>query len=130
MTGVRFFKFLVVGLGGVFVNYLVMIVLVEVCGFQSHILKNIANLTALEVSMFNNFIFNRMWTWVDAPKKHLVMQFISFNLASYPGILLRMAIFAILDMIGIHYTINVAVGIIISTILNFVMYDKFVFKRV
>lgn len=110
-----------------------MILFVEVLSFQTHLLKNIANILSIEVSVFYNFLLSRAWTWSDAPQKtgkSFFLQFISFNLAALAGILVRIVIFAVLDKFGVFYIINVFLGIGIAAIVDFILYDKLIFKRV
>ena len=129
----RLKRFLIVGLSAAIVNFALMVFFVEVLSFKTYFLKNIANTISIEVSVFFNFLLSRIWTWGDAPKrqgKGLVSQFIFFNLAASTGILIRVIIFAILDKIGVYYLINVFFGIGIASILNFILYDKLIFRRV
>jgi len=110
-----------------------MIIFVEALSFDTYVLKNIANAISIEVSVFYNFLLSRIWTWGDAPKRQgigLVSQFIFFNLAASTGILIRVIIFAILDKIGLYYLINVFFGIGVASIVNFILYDKLIFRRV
>lgn len=129
----RLKRFLIVGLSAAIVNFALMIFFVEVLSFNTYILKNIANAISIEVSVFFNFRLSRIWTWGDTPKrqgKGLVSQFIFFNLAASTGILVRVIIFAILDKIGVYYLINVFFGIGVASIVNFILYDKLIFRRV
>ncbi len=44
--------------------------------------------------------------------------------------MVRIVIFAALDNLGVFYLINVFFGIGIASILNFILYDKLIFRRV
>jgi len=46
-----------------------MAALVELLGFEGYYLKNIANIISVELSILYAFVFNRLWTWNDAPKQ-------------------------------------------------------------
>jgi len=125
-------KFIIVGSSAAFVNFVAMIFLVEALSFNTYLLKNIANVISIEVSVFYNFLLSRIWTWGDAPKKQgrgVVLQFISFNAAAAFGISLRVIIFAILDTFGVYYLLNVCLGIGIAAVVDFILYDKLIFKR-
>jgi putative flippase GtrA len=125
--------FLIVGSSAAIVNFALMIFFVEVLSFDTYALKNIANVISIEVSVFYNFLLSRVWTWGDAPKrqgKGLVSRFIFFNLAALTGIIIRIIVFAVLDKLGVFYIINVFLGISIAAIIDFILYDKLIFRRV
>ena len=128
----RIIKFLVVGCSAAVVNFLLMAVFIEFFGFKTYFLKNLANILAIEISAVYNFSISRLWTWRDAPRKQgksLVAQFISFNLALLTGIVLRIVLFAILEKWRVFYLLNVAIGIGVAACIDFVLYDRFVFRR-
>jgi putative flippase GtrA len=79
-----------------------------------------------------NFSISRFWTWKDAPRKqgkNLVAQFISFNLALLAGIVIRVISFAVFEKWGIFYLLNVAIGIGMAAGIDFILYDRLVFRR-
>jgi dolichol-phosphate mannosyltransferase len=128
----RLKRFLVVGSSAFVMNAALMILLVEALGFVSPLMKNIANLTAMEVSIFYNFLISRMWTWKDAPKKQqgrLAVQFIAFNIAALAGVLIRIASFAAMESWQIYYLLNMTIGAGMAAAFDFVLYDKLIFKR-
>jgi putative flippase GtrA len=128
----RIKRFLIVGSSAAAVNFLVITILIELLGFRSYFLKNLANILAIEISAFYNFLVSRRWTWIDAPKKQgkgLAGQFISFNLAALAGIGFRIVLFPILEKWGVFYLLNVALGIGIAACFDFFLYDKLVFRR-
>ena len=125
-------RFLIIGSSAAFVNFLLMILFVEVFWFKTYFLKNLANVSSIEISIFYNFLLSRLWTWVDAPKKQgksLMAQFVSFNLAALTGIGIRVFVFAILEKWGVFYLLNVALGIGLAATVDFLLYDKLIFKR-
>ena len=128
----RIMKFLIVGCSAAAVNFLLITILIELLGFKGYFFKNVANILAIEMSAVYNFSISRVWTWKDALRKQgksLVGQFISFNLALLAGIVLRVILFAVFEKWGVFYLLNVAIGIGIAACIDFVLYDKFVFKR-
>ena len=128
----RIKRFLIVGLSAAIVNFLIISLFIELLGFNSYFLKNLANLLAIEMSAVYNFCISRLWTWRDAPRKHgpnLVPQFLSFNLALLAGIVIRVILFAVLEKCGVFYLLNVALGIAVAAGIDFVLYDKLVFRR-
>jgi len=58
-----------------------------------------------------------------------VGQFISLNLALLTGIVLRVILFAVFEKWGLFCLPNVAIGIGIAAFINFILYDKVVFRR-
>ncbi len=128
----RIKKFLITGLSAAVVNLLLMVLFVEVFHFKTYILKNVANVLAIFLSIIYNFIVSRLWTWSEVPKKHgkvLLMQFMSFNLANMFTMGLRVVVFAWLEKAGVNYLLNVTIGIVLAAALSFILYDKIVFNE-
>lgn len=128
----RIKRFLIVGFSAAIVNFLIISFFIEILGFESYFFKNLANILAIEISAIYNFSVSRLWTWKDAARKHgksLVPHFISFNLALLAGIIIRVILFAVLEKWGTFYLLNVAFGIGIAASIDFILYDKLVFRR-
>ncbi len=128
----RIMKFLIVGCSAAIVNFLLITIFIELLGFKTYFLRNLANILAIEMSAIYNFSISRVWTWKDALRKQgksLVGQFIYFNLALLAGIVVRVILFAVFEKWGLFYLLNVAIGIGIAACIDFILYDKFVFKR-
>jgi len=128
----RIKKFLIIGSSAAFVNLILMFLFVEVLGFQTYFFKNLANILSIEISAVYNFTISRLWTWADAPKrqgKYLVIQFFAFNLAGFTGLSMRAIAFASLELLGVYYLLNVTIGIGLAATVDFILYDKFVFRR-
>jgi dolichol-phosphate mannosyltransferase len=128
----RLKRFVLVGSSAFVVNAALLIFLVEILGFVSPLLKNTANLIAMEISVFYNFLVSRMWTWKDAPKKQqgrLAVQFIAFNFAALAGVLMRMASFAAMENWQVYYLLNMTIGVAMAAAFDFVLYDRLIFKR-
>ena len=128
----RIMRFLIVGFSAMIVNFLIISFFIEILGFKSYFLKNLANILAIEISAIYNFFVSRLWTWKDAPRKHgkrLISHFIFFNLALLSGITIRVILFAVLEKWGVFYLLNVAFGIGVAATVDFILYDKWVFRR-
>jgi dolichol-phosphate mannosyltransferase len=128
----RIMRFLIVGCSAAVVNFLLITIFIELLGFKSYFFKNLANLLAIEMSAIYNFSISRVWTWQDAPRKQgksLAGQFIYFNLVLSAGIVVRVILFAVFEKWGLFYLLNVTIGIGIAACIDFILYDKFVFKR-
>lgn len=109
-----------------------MILFVEVFKFKTYFLKNAANVLSIGISIVYHFILSRLWTWKDAPQKKgkgLIIQFISFNIANFTVMAVRIILFAILEKMGVFYVLNVVFGIVLAATVSFILYERFVFNR-
>lgn len=128
----RIKRFLIAGLSAALVNLFFMVLLVEVFGFTTYLLKNAANILSIEISILYHFLVSRLWTWYDAPRKkgkNLLGQFISFHVVNITGMIIRVIAFAVLETLGIFYILNVTIGICLAAVISFFLYDRIVFKR-
>ena len=131
-TPERLKRFLLVGASAFIVNAALLVFFVETLGFASSLLKNVANVLAMELSIFYNFLISRMWTWGDAPRLQegrLAAQLAAFNGAALAGVALRIVSFAALESRQIHYLLNLTIGVVLAAALDFVLYDRLIFKR-
>jgi dolichol-phosphate mannosyltransferase len=125
-------KFLLVGASAALVNLSVMVFFVEVLGFKTYLLKNLANVLSIEISIIFNFALSRAWTWGDVPAKkgrNLAGQCVSFHAANLIGLITRAVLFAVLESAGVYYILNMILGVGIAASMSFVLYDRIVFKR-
>jgi len=128
----RIFKFLLSGSSAAIINLVFLYILIVYLQFNTRFLENIANALSMEISIIYNFIINRQWTWRDAKKEHnfeLIKQCLFFHLAVGVSIIIRLIMFPILQFYGVNYLMNATVGIGVGAIVNYVLYDKVVFKR-
>jgi putative flippase GtrA len=125
-------KFAIVSGSAVLLNLFLLYVLVRYLGFASPCEENIANVIAMELSIIYNFFLSRTITWRDRNLEQgrmLLIQIIKFHATIGITILFRMGLFALLQHVGIYYIVNAAIGIAISALFNFVVYDALIFKR-
>jgi dolichol-phosphate mannosyltransferase len=125
-------KFLVVSGSAVIINLLLLFVMVNYLGFNTDIGENIANAVSMELSIIYNFFMSRAITWKDRlrePGSRLLIQLIKFHVTIGITILFRLVLFPILQLAGIHYIINAAIGIAISAVFNYFVYDNLIFKK-
>ena len=128
----RIIKFLISGGSAAILNFALIYLFVEYLGFKTYFLKNLANLLVIEICIVFVFTLSRLWTWNDAPKKQgqsLLGQFLSFNLAYLAGIVIKVILFAVFEALGMYYLVNIAIGMVIAAGFDFILSDKFVFKR-
>jgi dolichol-phosphate mannosyltransferase len=125
-------KFLIVSGSAVILNLLLLYAMVNYLGFDSSLGQNAANVISMELSIIYNFFLSRVITWKDRYRekgKGLFLQVIKFHVTIGITILFRMGLFAVLQLVGVHYLLNAAIGIAISAIFNFLVYDALIFKK-
>lgn len=127
-----FFKFATVGTSAAILNLALIFILVDLAGLETAVLRNVANVIAVLISTAYAFFINRRWTWNQAVVKtggRLVWQYFLYNFITLTAITMRIILFAILDYFGVYYLLNVALGIGLVAVFNFLMYDKYVFGK-
>lgn len=124
--------FLIVSGSAVILNLLLLFMMVNFMGFNTALGENIANAVSMEIGIVYNFFMSRAITWKDRQWEHgskLFIQLIKFHLTIGITILFRLVLFPILQLAGIHYIINAAIGIAISAVFNYIIYDNLIFKK-
>ena len=125
-------KFLIVSGSAVALNLLLLFIMVRYLGFSTRLGENVANATSMELSIIYNFFMSRAITWADRHKEHgrrLFIQMLKFHLAIGITVLFRLGLFPILQLLGVFYILNAAIGIAIAAVFNFVIYDTLIFKK-
>lgn len=125
-------KFLVVSGSAVALNLFLLFIMVQHLGFRSQLGENIANAVSMELSIVYNFFMSRAITWSDRQKeqgKMLLVQMLKFHLTIGITVLFRLALFPLLQLLGVFYIINAAIGIALAATFNFVVYDTIIFKK-
>ena len=123
-------KFYTVGAIGIGVQLAVLSLLVSV--FRLNYL--LATFLAVEAAVLHNFIWHHHWTWVDRKHgdvKEILKRLLRFNLTtgafSILGNLLFMKIFV--GYAHFHYFPAQVLSIGACSILNFLVSDRFVFRK-
>jgi dolichol-phosphate mannosyltransferase len=125
-------KFLVVSGSAVALNLLLLYLLVSHLGFSSPLGENAANFISMELSIIYNYFMSRTITWNDRRKEtggRLFLQIVKFHAAIGITILFRLGLFPALQALGVQYIFNAAIGIAVSAIFNYVVYDIVIFKK-
>lgn len=116
-------RFLICGIIAVVINILVIFVFVEFLNFNTSALKNIANILSSEIGTLVSFFMYRFWVWESKGSIHwkeLLKQLIIYHLTLGTGIAIRVFIlFPILNWFGVHYILNLTIGILIFTVINY-----------
>lgn len=125
-------NFMLVGSSAAIINLGLVYFLIDICGLDTYVLRNIVNVVTMAISTCYAFYLNRIWTWSSTPQKHgrrLLKQYLLYNFITLGGIIIRIVLFALLDIQGVYHMFNVAFGIGIAAIFNFIMYDKHIFRK-
>ena len=128
----RVVKFLFGGGVSAAFNLLLIYLLIEWLGFNTPLMRNVANIIAIELSLIFSFFIYRIWVWpggVWRLQEVLLKQLPLYHLSAGTAVLMRIFIvFPLLDMWGVSYSVNTLVGVLLSAILNYIISDRLVFK--
>lgn len=132
----RFLKFGTVGASGTLVNLGVLYLCQEYLFivFKSFQMRLNASLAlAIFCATVNNFTWNRKWTWKDRNQhlfdKTLLVQFGQYTLACWLGILIQVVFTKILVAAHLYYMIASLIAIVLASVFNFVVNDRWTFGR-
>jgi putative flippase GtrA len=89
----RFFRFLVVGLIGAFVDFGIENLLHRLFGLPYVLSGAISFICAI----ISNFFWNRYWTYPDSRSKPIVKQLIQFTIVNVTGLAIRLPILKYLE---------------------------------
>ena len=90
----RFIKFALVGISGTVVDFAIFNLLSSVLGFTT-IPSSVVSFIA---AVFNNFYWNRHWTYPESKEFPLSEQFGKFGVVSLAGLIIRTIIFAKIEV--------------------------------
>jgi len=125
-------KFLAGGIVAAVINLLLLQYLIEFYGFDTPLLRNVANVLSIEAGLIAAFFIYRLWIWKSdefALKTVLWVQLPLYHLAGGAALLARsLIIFPLLDWGGMNYFLNTFVGMLAGTVINYVISDRVVFK--
>jgi dolichol-phosphate mannosyltransferase len=128
----RIFKFLIGGGVSAVFNLLLIFFLIDVLGFNTPALRNLANAISIELSLVFSFFVYRVWVWTGGNwtiREVLLRQLPLYHIAAGTAVFSRIFIvFPLLDWLGVSYTINTLVGVLLNAIINYVISDRLVFK--
>lgn len=117
----RFFKFCLVGLSGVFVNQGLLWILTEFAGLP----YQASAVISIETSIISNFILNDFFTFPQRRAPGALPFFNrlwKFNLVSLVGAAINFGLLMLLtEVAGVHYLISNLCGIIAATLWNYLV---------
>lgn len=128
----KIFRFLVCGAITAAFNIMLIYSMIDLLKLNTPLLRNIANLLSLEISLIFSFFVYKIWVWAEYSwklKEVLMHQIPLYHLSVFACVITRIFIlFPILDWLKINYLFNTLIGILIGSVINYMMSDKFVFK--
>ena len=132
----RLAKLIRYGMMGVLValsQVLAITALVELAGLDGLRGENIANLISIEVSIIVGYLLHSRVTWqagrFGRPRGARFWAFLRFHGVTLFSAAIRAGVFYLLSTTGMHYRLNAIIGVVIAVILNFLGYDRLVFRE-
>jgi|GEM_PF-28453 len=128
----RVIKFIIGGGVAAAFNLLLIFSLIDILGFDTALLRNVANIVSIELSLLLSFFIYRIWVWPGGDwrvEKVLLRQLPLYHVSAGASVIARIfIIFPVLDWLGVNYGINTIVGVLVSATLNYLISDKLVFN--
>ncbi|WP_375514625.1 glycosyltransferase [uncultured Nostoc sp.] len=128
----KIFKFFIGGSLAAALNLLLIFLLIEKLGFNTPILRNIANIVTIEISLVFSFFIYRTWVWAGGIwnlREVFLRQLPLYHVSAGVAVIIRILfIFPILDWLKVNYAINTVIGALLSASINYLISDSFVFK--
>lgn len=121
----RFARFSIVGAGGIMVQTLALAALLRF----SDIHYMLATAVAVELSVLNNFVWHRRWTWADRRASRAALALLRFNATTGAMSLAGNLILMFLLVGGLRLDPRAAnlIAIGLCSLVNFALSDRFVF---
>lgn len=124
----RFIKFCIVGASGTGVNIGLLAFFVGILGLH----ENLSVAISYEISIFNNFFWNELWTFRDRRSisaDSVLMRAVKFNLVSLGGFGINMAVFAFLfNLLDVYYLLAELIAILCTMLWNFFVNLKWTWR--
>jgi dolichol-phosphate mannosyltransferase len=128
----RILRFVVGGGSAAIVNLVLAYIGIDLLGFSSDLQQNYVNLVAMEISLVYSFLIYRIFVWrikTWDTTQIFLRQLPLYHLSAGSGILVRALLFPLLQLLGVHYLLNVALGVLIGAAANYILTDNLVFKE-
>ena len=127
----RILRFMIGGGSAAILNLILAYIGVDLLGFGSYLQQNYVNFTAMEVSLVYSFFIYRAFVWrdkVSSPSWILLRQLPLYHLSAGAGALTRMILFPVLQIVGLHYLLNIIIGILAGAGMNYTLTNRYVFR--
>jgi dolichol-phosphate mannosyltransferase len=123
--------FLVGGGSAAALNLVLAYVGVDLLGFDSALQQNYVNVITLETGLIYSFFIYRAFVWKDKTSstgRILLRQLPLYHLSAGGANLTRaLLIFPLLQLLGVHYLLNITICLLSGAAINFILSDRFVF---
>jgi putative flippase GtrA len=128
-TAAKLFKYFFMGLLVALSQFITMIFLVEVLGFESSFMLNIGYAISIEVSIITGFILHSLITWRYNFSRYfdIAAKMAKFHLVTGISFAVRQVLFYLLLTAGVGYQLNTLIGIGVAILMNFIGYDRLVY---
>jgi dolichol-phosphate mannosyltransferase len=124
-------RFLIGGGSATVLNLLLAFIAVDLLGFRSTLQQNYVNFAAMETSLVYSFFVYRAFVWKDqtsSTRRILLRQLPLYHLSAGAAVLTRTILFPVLQVVGLHYLLNIIVGIMVGAGVNYTLTNRYVFK--
>jgi glycosyltransferase involved in cell wall biosynthesis len=127
----NFLRYTVNGLLVALSQFITIIALVDGFGLRTVLQQNISNVISIEVAILTSFALHFWFTWREryAGMGAFLRKMALFHLVTLVNVIIRVAIFYPLSILGVDYRLNALIGIFVAVALNFVGYHKIVFGK-
>jgi dolichol-phosphate mannosyltransferase len=126
----KVFKFGIVGIFGIVVNQGLLVLLKEFAGLA----LPIASITAIQMAILNNFIWNDLWTFKETGRHQKLSsrwrRFLAFEVVSAGGAVINFAVLNLMVLfLSTNYQVANIIGILLGFIWNFMVNRRFTWIR-
>ncbi len=125
----RFLRFTFVGVSGIIVNNAILYYARE----HLFVPIAIASLVAIQIAIFNNFFWNRRFTWIDREMngfQAIRTGLLKFTMVSWVAGGLNWIILMLLThYAGLYYILANLIAILMASILNYFLNDLWTFRQ-
>ncbi|MCA2621697.1 MULTISPECIES: glycosyltransferase [unclassified Microcystis] len=128
----KIFRFLIAGGVAFLINLFLIYWFIDDLGFNTPLLKNVANVISIEISLIASFFIYRIWVWTGGDwtiRDVILIQLPLYHLSAGLAVLLRvLLIFPFLNWLGISPGVNTMIGVLLGASINYVASDSLIFK--
>lgn len=126
----RIIKFGTVGISGIFVNSAILAFLTEIVRID----YRFSAISAIEISILNNFLWNSVWTWKDhkaTDSASILRRLFKFHLSCiFTAFFINYGFLILLtELFNVPYMISNLIGIAVGSAVNFLASHFWVFQH-
>ena len=127
----RLVRFLFFGGSAAAVNVALMYGFIDWLGWNTVVLRNLANVISVELSLLYSYVVYRLFVWNEPGARFqepLPKQLLRYHGSAGAAILIRwVLLFPLLDFLGVHHLINTIIGALGSCVINYLLASRYVF---